>query len=497
MNLNHRQISSHNQMLTAALAIITSITTMAGCSSQYNGAWTFSDFSTNDRKVIKQAQQYHASRSGKPGFNDPNHSNRQDAASQGAFSTTGTPRGAQYKPNNQFTSYDPTGDRTGAQFTQNNINSNQINQVAAVRPEYRDGRRDRHKPLGLYGHLPTTSTVRDSSMSNPQGVLQITFANEGADFDPELDPTGKKMIYASTRHRENADIYIQAIGSTTVTQLTDDPAKDIMPTFSPSGTHVAFASNRSGNWDIYLMDVKGGKAQQVTNNPTHDVHPSFSPDGKSLVFSSYGARSGQWELVVINIANPASRKIIAHGLFPQWSPKGDKILFQRARERGTRWFSVWTVDYENGDAKRATEIIAANNAATITPSWGPNGNHIVFSTVVTNDLVKGNNPENADIWVIGIDGTNRINLTNSNFANLQPTWSKDGKIYFVSNRGNDSMENIWSISPDQAMRLAKPFKAVPDMTVKAPEKAPAPISPDSTVNKSEKGGRTAAVKTNN
>ena len=39
-----------------------------------------------------------------------------------------------------------------------------------------------------------------------------------------------------------------------VTQLTKDPANDVMPAISPDGQWVAFASDRSGNWDIYLIE---------------------------------------------------------------------------------------------------------------------------------------------------------------------------------------------------------------------------------------------------
>ncbi len=342
-------------------------------------------------------------------------------------------------------------------------------------------------PLNLFGDLPDGSANPSSSpLDSPGQLEQITFLTEGADFDPQVDPTGKFLAFASTRHREQADIYIQKIGGTTVTQLTNDPARDIMPAFSPDGAQIAFASNRSGNWDIYLMEASGGKAQQITNNGTHDLHPSFSPDGKKLVYCSYGDKSGQWELVVIDLANPANRQIIGHGLFPSWSPKGDRIVFQRARERGTRWFSVWTIDLVDGEARRATEIVAANNAAAITPRWSPDGQFIVFSTVVNPDKSKADRPTQADVWVIGADGSGRANLTNSKFANLQPVWSKNGSIYFVSNRGKDNVETVWSLKPEQALKVvksnAKPPTAVADPAVPAK-------------GTSEKDAATAAVET--
>jgi len=417
----------------AALAV-------SGCAQQYNGSLSFKE---RDAAVVADAKQYHAT---KDAGREDGLINPQADASQAPLKSMGP-----------VTSALPTKEPapTETQFASPNSAKPAAGEVpVSTNPVPNKSL----APLGLFGDLPSTTTG-GATTDSPDNLEQVTFVAEGADFDPEVDPTGKFLLFASTRHRDNADIYVQKIGGTTVTQLTNDAAKDIMPTFSPDGSRIAFASDRSDNWDIYLMDASGGKATQLTTGATHDLHPSFSPDGTKLVYCSHGGKSGQWELVVVDVANPAQRQIIGHGLFPQWSPKGDRIVFQRAREKGTRWFSVWTVDYVDGEAKRATEIIAANNAAAITPAWSPDGEYLVFSTVMDPDATPttgADKPVLADVWVVALDGSGRANLTNNKFANLQPVWSKTGTIYFVSNRGKDSVENVWSLRPDGALRLSKP-----------------------------------------
>lgn len=312
-------------------------------------------------------------------------------------------------------------------------------------------------PLGLYGQLPQVSdALPESPLDSPDNLRQITFASEGADFDPDIDPTGTLLAYASTQHRATADLYIKRISGTAVMQLTNDPANDVMPTFSPDGKRVAFASDRTGNWDIYMVDITGGQAVQLTNDLTHDLYPSFSPDGKQLVYCTHGAQSGQWELVVIDVENPAVKRFIGYGLFPDWSPQDNRILFQRARERGTRWFSIWTVELVNGEGVRPTEIAVSSNAATIAPTWSPDAKHIAFSTIVDPDGDTTTRPTQADIWIINSDGSGRSNLTNSKFANLHPVWASDNSIYFVSNRAKDGQENIWAIRPERAIRVTQP-----------------------------------------
>jgi TolB protein len=131
-------------------------------------------------------------------------------------------------------------------------------------------------------------------------------------------------------------------------------------------------------------------------------------------------------------------------VFPEWCPDvaRNKIVFQRAKQRGSRDYSIWTIDLTNGQASQPTEIVSAANAALINPSWSPDGSRIVFVAVVdpTEDSAR---PKQSDVWIVNIDGTNRINLTNGQFANFQPAWASDGSVYFVSDRSG--IDNVWAV----------------------------------------------------
>ncbi len=295
--------------------------------------------------------------------------------------------------------------------------------------------------ISLYGELPNGGQPDTNDAS--ENLRQISFTREGADFDVDLDPSGKWIAFASTQHRKTSDIYIKRVDGQTVTQITSDSANDVMPAISPDGMTLAYCSDRMGNWDIYLQKIEGGKPIQLTSDPAHEVHPSWSPDGKQIVFSSLGRQSGQWEIVVVDVENPAKRKFIGFGLFPRFSPMGDKIVFQKARQRGSRTFSIWTMDYINGEGTHPTEIAAAVNAAVINPAWSPDGKRLAFATVVEPSSDPNTRPKAADLWAINLDGTGRVKLTNDHFANLQPAWGKDGAIYFISNRSG--FDNVWAL----------------------------------------------------
>jgi Tol biopolymer transport system component len=280
------------------------------------------------------------------------------------------------------------------------------------------------------------------------GFQEHTFIDEGFDSDVSVDPTGKWMVFTSTRDSEHPNIYLQKVDGVSVIQLTNDEADYAYPVFSPDGKQIAFCSTRAGNWDIYLMDADGRNVVQVTTGPLQHVHPSFSPDGTRLVYSCLGSKSGQWELWTVDL-NTGEKRMIGFGLFPSWSPAKDldRIAFQRSRQRGGRWFSLWTLELADGEARRVTEVAVSSNAAIVAPSWSPDGKQLAFATIAEPGNSTAAKPlGQQDIWTINVDGTNRHRVTDGVGMNLSPFWASDNRVFFVSDRGGT--ECIWSAGSD-------------------------------------------------
>lgn len=380
---------------------------------------------------------------------------------------------------------DASGDRTQADTpsrrpTESALQTGGLPHASAVAGSTsRDRSRDRSR--GRNTGLPNTwassaelglnpERFRDNPRSIPAGrepipesvnVTQVTFAHEGAAFDPVVSKGGEMVVFASTQHRPTADIYVQRRGSRVVTQLTNDPGHDAMPAISPDGSRIAFCSNRSGSWDIYVMDIDGGRALQITSDDAHEVHPSWSPDGRNLVFSRLGMTSGRWELWVTSANDASVSHFIGYGLFPEWCPEAgtgregtDQIVFQRSRERGDNAFGIWTLDYRDGTASNPTEIVSVANAAVITPTWSPDGRRLIYG-MVPNDgsWGDGDKPRQANLYMIDIDGTNSVRLTEGRTLDLMPAWADGNTVIFASDRGG--VENLWSFRVSEAVALAE------------------------------------------
>ena len=307
------------------------------------------------------------------------------------------------------------------------------------------------RQTNLYGRLDSWQAVGFSA--KPFASLkQHSFSEEGGDFDPDISGDGNWIVYSSLCHAANPDIYIKRTSGFTTTRLTSDTASEIQPSLSPLGDKVAYSSNRAGNWDIWVVGVDGTNSVRLTSSAANEIHPSWSPDGSQLVYCTLGLRSGQWELWVLDVQNPSVKRCVGFGLFPQWCPNADipKIAFQQARHRGSQWFSIWTIDLVDGEAKFPTEIVSNLNYACICPSWSPTGNQLVYSTVSqatyekhAPQTVPGTTGE--DIWIVDLDGRNNLRLTSGLASNFSPTWSPDGRVFFCSDRAGT--ENVWSMRP--------------------------------------------------
>ena len=304
-------------------------------------------------------------------------------------------------------------------------------------------------------HPGPVRPVRDSNFQ------QHTFLDQGYDADVTVDPSGQWIAFASTRDSEHSNIYLQRTDGTAVTQLTSEEADDAYPAFSPDGQHIAFASTRAGNWEIFAMDANGKNVTQVTTGPMQSIHPSWSPDGTRIVYSALGTQSRQWELWTYNFQT-SEKRMIGYGLFPSWSPSREveRIAFQRPRQRGSHWFSLWTIDVSNGEASLATEVVVSSNAAILSPTWSPDGTRLAFATLMDPGKEVGRGAKGrTDIWVVNANGSDRQRLTDGAGTNLTPFWSGE-RVFFISDRGG--AECVWSVraaAPKAAAVAQKPAPA--------------------------------------
>ncbi|NJP05926.1 MAG: hypothetical protein HC837_10035 [Chloroflexaceae bacterium] len=175
-------------------------------------------------------------------------------------------------------------------------------------------------------------------------------------------------------------LIVGADGTDEPRNITNHPASDGNPTWSPDGNEIAFATDRDDNFEIYAMRIDGTDSpRNLTRNPAKDVFPDWSPDptNPQIVFRS--TRNGLNQLFLFDLETNALRRLTssnANDDQPSWSPDASTIAFASNRYPDDRAIS------ENGKqqhydiyllepASRNLLRLTSNPVDEMYPDWNP------------------------------------------------------------------------------------------------------------------------------
>lgn len=144
----------------------------------------------------------------------------------------------------------------------------------------------------MYSPSPaaTNRSLRAAAMLATAALAAATLVvTPGAGADTpggsQAQAVNGKIAFTALRDG-NFEIYVMDADGTNRARLTDNPAFDADPAFSPDGTKIAFTSTRHRPEGIYVMDADGGNPTRLTDNTAFDYEPAFSPDGTKIAFTS-------------------------------------------------------------------------------------------------------------------------------------------------------------------------------------------------------------------
>jgi Tol biopolymer transport system component len=260
--------------------------------------------------------------------------------------------------------------------------------------------------------------------------------------DVVWSPDGSRLAYASAE-----GVFVKPTGGGDARRLVAGETLHSLA-WSPNGTKLVFVDGIQPRLDnlssapLKVVEVASGKVTVVEPDNVVNLSPVWAPDGKSILFIS--SREGPLDVY----QQPLTADGRAHGLPLRittglsarrvtLSADGANAAYDVVRNRS----NIWSVDLSRGNG-----VASAATARQIT-----NDNHRIESLSLSHDgrslAYDSDRRGNADIYRVGVDGGEPVQVTTSQANDFGPSWSADDRrLLFHSNR--DGHRELYSIGVD-------------------------------------------------
>jgi TolB protein len=245
--------------------------------------------------------------------------------------------------------------------------------------------------------------VADADGENPRIAMQ----SSQPIMSPAWSADGEWLAYVSFENRVAA-VFVQRIRTGERRQVSARLGHNGAPAFSPDGKLLALALGGSaGNYDIYILDLASQNLTRITNDPAIDTEPAWSPDGQTLYFNS--DRGGAPQIYATAPRAGAQERRVSFGFpyvaRPRVSPDGKQLAVMIQDGSTSR---IGVIDLASG---QLTPL--SRGPLDESPSFAPNGATLIYA---------GRDRGQGVLATVSVDGQVSLRLKSDQGEVREPVW---------------------------------------------------------------------------
>ena len=195
---------------------------------------------------------------------------------------------------------------------------------------------------------------------------------------PRLSPDDTRLIVSRFEgQRGSNDLWLSDLTSGNDTRFTFDPATDLDAVWSGDGSHIAWCSNREGQYDLYQRAANGEGKDELLCRSEYPKHPTdWSRDGRFIIYQQPDpkTRADVWAIPVASKGGDqkpiAILQTAANEGAAVLSPDGQWIAYI-SDESGE--YEVYVEIFPTGGGKR--QVSAGGGQA---PLWRADGKELFY-----------------------------------------------------------------------------------------------------------------------
>jgi dipeptidyl aminopeptidase/acylaminoacyl peptidase len=232
-------------------------------------------------------------------------------------------------------------------------------------------------------HLMVVPAAGGASRDLTPGVREIPPFSLGGPDDYAVSPDGREVAYVAVSDPEpaistNSDIYVVSIEGGEARRVTENPAADNSPLYSPDGGRLAYRLQlrpgyESDKWRLAVMERETSKPAILSEGLDRSVGGmTWSPDSRRLFFSTEDrGRSG---IHMISATGGAARSVVSgssHLDDIQFTPDGKTMIYTEMS--GSRPVEIFRAAASGGAPTPLTrlndDLLAAHQLTPLEEFW--------------------------------------------------------------------------------------------------------------------------------